>query len=64
MEIIMGIFLVAMGLIMLVKPKLIWKIAESWKTKAVAEPTELYIILIRIVGGILVIGGIFAILQM
>lgn len=49
---------------MLIKPKTMWRIAESWKLKTFAEPTELYIILIRIAGSILVIGGIFAILQM
>lgn len=64
MEITIGIFLAAIGIIMLVKPKTIWKIAESWKLKTVAEPTELYVVLIRIAGSILMIGGIFAILQM
>jgi hypothetical protein len=60
----MGIFLFVIGGIMLIKPKTIWKFAESWKLKTKAEPTELYIILIRLVGCLLVIGGICAILQL
>lgn len=64
MELTIGIFLFVMGGVMLIKPKTIWKIAESWKVKTNAEPTELYIILSRIAGSILVIGGICAILQM
>ena len=64
MEIIAGIFLVLIGGTMLIKPKAIWKVSESWKTKAEGEPTELYIMMIRIGGCILVIGGICAILQM
>lgn len=64
MELIVGIFLIVIGGIMLIKPKTIWKIAESWKVETNAEPTELYMILIRIGGCILVIGGICAVLQM
>jgi hypothetical protein len=64
MEVTIGIFLFVMGGIMLIKPKTMWKIAESWKLKTNAEPTDWYIILIRIAGCILVIGGICAILQL
>lgn len=64
MELTVGIFLVIIGCVMLIKPKAMWKIAESWKTKTNAEPTDLYMVIIRIGGCILVIGGIFAILNM
>lgn len=64
MELIAGLFLVLIGGVMLIKPKVIWKISESWKTKTKGEPTDLYIMLIRIGGCILVIGGVCAILQM
>lgn len=64
MEVICGIFLIVTGIIMITKPKTIWRIAEAWKVKADTEPTDIYTVLIRIVGCILVIGGIFAILGM
>lgn len=64
MELIGGIFLIVIGGLMLIKPKTIWNIAESWKVRANAEPTKLYMVLIRICGCILVIGGICATLQM
>jgi uncharacterized membrane protein len=58
MELIIGIFLVVIGGMMLIKPKTIWKVGESWKIKTNAEPTKLYMILIRIAGCVLIIGGI------
>lgn len=64
MDLLVGIFLIIIGVVMLIKPKTIWKIADSWKTKTKAEPGELYIMLIRIAGLILVIGGILAIFEM
>lgn len=63
MELLCGIFLAILGGTMLIKPKAIWIISDSWKIKSNAEPTDLYIILIRIGGCILVVGGIFAIFQ-
>ncbi len=64
MELAIGIFLFLMGGLMLIIPKKVWTIAESWKLKTKAEPTELYVLFIRIGGCILVIGGICAILQL
>lgn len=64
MELLGGIFLTIIGGTMLIKPETIWKIAESWKTKTKAEPGKLYIILVRIAGLILVIGGILTIFEM
>ncbi len=52
------------GGIALIKPKTMWMVSESWKIKTNAEPTESYMILVRIAGCILVIGGICTILQM
>jgi uncharacterized membrane protein YfcA len=63
-ELLGGIFLIIIGVIMLIKPKTIWKVADSWKTKTKAEPGKLYIMLIRIAGFILGIGGILAIFEM
>ena len=61
MKIAAGIFLIITGFIMLIKPNVMWKIAESWKTKTNAEPTDLYMIIIRIGGLILAVGGIIVI---
>ena len=61
MKVVAGIFLTIMGCVMLIKPNVMWKIAESWKTKTNAEPTDLYMIIIRIGGLILAVGGIIVI---
>lgn len=63
MELIIGIFFIIIGVIMLLKPKIMWKISDSWKTKTKAEPSKFYITLIRIVGCILIVAGIFVVLQ-
>lgn len=50
-EVVAGIILCALGLIMSAKPTLIWKIAESWKTKECKAPSALYMKVLRIVSG-------------
>ena len=55
-----GIFLIVMGGLMLIKTNLMWKISESWKTKSNSGATDLYILIVRIAGIILAIGGIVA----
>ncbi|GKX67655.1 DUF6199 family natural product biosynthesis protein [Inconstantimicrobium mannanitabidum] len=62
MNLIACILLTIIGGAMLVMPKKVWIISDSWKVKTKAEPTSLYLILIRIGGSILIIGGISAIL--
>ena len=57
-----GIFLIIMGFVMLIKPNVMWKIAESWKTKTNGEPTDVYMIIVRIGGLILAVGGVIVIL--
>ena len=63
MKVTAGIFLIIMGCVMLIKPNVMWKIAESWKMKTNNEPTHLYMIIIRIGGLILAVGGIIVILK-
>ena len=58
-----GMFLIMMGCVMLIKPNIMWKIAESWKINTNVEPTDLYMKIIRIAGLILAVGGIIAILK-
>lgn len=62
MNFIACILLTIIGGTMLAMPKKIWIISDSWKVKTKAEPTSLYLVLIRIAGAILIIGGISAIL--
>ena len=50
--IFLSIFLVIAGLLMLVQPKLIWSLTESWKSQGAEEPTSLYTASIRL-GGVL-----------
>lgn len=50
MYILGGILLLIAGVVMLVLPEFVYEITESWKSYS-AEPSELYIIHVR-VGGV------------
>ncbi|ADL49843.1 DUF6199 family natural product biosynthesis protein [Clostridium cellulovorans] len=63
MELLAGIFLVIIGFKMLIKPKGIWRISESWKNKRNVEPTILYIRALQILGCILVVLGVTEIID-
>ncbi|WP_449537643.1 DUF6199 family natural product biosynthesis protein [Ferdinandcohnia sp. Marseille-Q9671] len=39
----MGIFLLIVGVVLLLKPSLVWTLTESWKTEDGTEPSSLYI---------------------
>ncbi|GAA4293264.1 hypothetical protein GCM10023142_29220 [Anaerocolumna aminovalerica] len=63
MGFVAGGFLIVIGFVMLLKPRLIWKISDSWKTKNGDEPNEFYLKLVVMVGILLILGGILAILE-
>ena len=64
MDILGSLFLVIFGLIMILSPMKVWKIAYSWKTKNKAEPSDYYLIMIRIGGLVLLAGGLAAAWEM
>lgn len=59
------ILLAVVGLLMIIKPSLIWTITESWKSNDATEPSQLYMWSIRF-GGVLctlaAVGGVIALL--
>lgn len=50
-EQIAGIILCVIGFALSVKPTLVWKITESWKTEASKAPSTRYMRILRIVSG-------------
>ena len=50
-EQIAGIILCIIGLGLSVKPTLVWKLTESWKTEGSNAPSDRYIRVLRIVAG-------------
>ena len=58
-EIIAGIVIGIMGRCMLLlPPKTLWKITEKWKTKGTGQPSDQYIVIMRILGIAFVATGI------
>ena len=55
---IAGVLLIAMGAVMLAKPRLVFELAERWKHDGGAEPSELWILSTRIGGVMCVLAGI------
>lgn len=44
---ILSVLLTLFGLLMLIKPVIIWAISESWKSNYAIEPSDLYIVSAR-----------------
>lgn len=51
---VLGILLIVIGILMVFKSGVIWRISESWKSYRAEEPSELYRLSTR-VGGILML---------
>ena len=59
---VLGIILLLTGLVMLLKPDCIWRIAESWKSADATEPSFFYIRSLRFGGIIVTIVGLASII--
>lgn len=57
MYILLGIILVIIGLVMLIKPEIVFEITESWKHSSDTEPSDFYKLETRIGGAVLLIVG-------
>lgn len=56
--IIVGIVLIVVGVLMLVRPDVVWSITESWKSNDATEPSKLYKLSIRFGGIVCTLVGI------
>ena len=64
MDLIASIILIIFGLMMILNPRRMWKIADSWKINNKAEPATYYLNMIRVGGFILTVGGIAATIEL
>ncbi|NBJ88754.1 DUF6199 family natural product biosynthesis protein [Acutalibacter sp. 1XD8-36] len=58
MYILLAIAISIAGAVMLIKPEIIYKVTESWKSNTTGEPSDLYILSTRIGGGFFMLVGI------
>jgi hypothetical protein len=56
--IILTALLTLFGLLMLVRPTVIWTITESWKSNDATEPSDIYILSTRFGGVMCTLAGI------
>lgn len=56
--IIMTVIMMSAGGFMFLKPETIWKITESWRHYGNTEPSDLYILSVKLGGGFLLVFGI------
>lgn len=61
-EQIAGILLIIIAGAILIFPKQVWKIAESWKNKEKVAPSDTYLVVVRCVAAVLLIVGIVVML--
>ncbi|MGM9663107.1 MAG: DUF6199 family natural product biosynthesis protein [Oscillospiraceae bacterium] len=60
MLLIGGIFLIAMGALMLIAPGAFFQLTEGWKSSGSAEPSRLYVLSVRIGGAVFLLTGVAA----
>ncbi|SDX93468.1 DUF6199 family natural product biosynthesis protein [Eubacterium barkeri] len=61
-EQIAGILMILIALVILILPKQIWKVVESWKNKEQVAPSDAYILVVRCVALVFLIVGIVVML--
>ncbi len=57
-----GIIFFALGIFIFLKPDLIWKITEEWKSYSADEPSELYIKSTKFGGALFTVFGIIIVI--
>lgn len=62
MLILLGVFLITVGLVMIIKPEKWYELTESWKNNTTGEASDLYCLNTRIGGGCLLTVAIAAII--
>jgi len=62
MLILGGIFLTCLGLAMLIFPESIYEIRESWKSYSASDPSDRYLLMLRIEGSLFLVVGIAGII--
>lgn len=62
MYIFLGIVMAILGLVMLIKPQLVYMFTESWKSNTPGEPSDLYLLNTRIGGGFLTVVGVIGVI--
>lgn len=61
--VLLGLCLIAFGIFMIRKPEVIWKINASWTTQDGSEPSDLYVLSVRIGGGFMIFAGVLSTLS-
>lgn len=59
---LLSIILFIVGLLMLVRPEIVWQITEKWKSYSAEEPSNFYIKSIRFGGVMFVLVGIIGLI--
>lgn len=61
MYLILGIVLLALGLLMVLRPQVFFELTESWKSSSAGEPSKLYLFSTRFGGVLFIAVGIASI---
>lgn len=62
--IILGIILIVVGILMLVRPTVVWSITESWKSNDATEPSTLFKLSTRFGGVMCTLVGVGVIIAL
>jgi len=57
-----SLLLIIVGLLMAIRPSMIWAVTERWKSHDATEPSGLYVVSTRIGGVLFILAGIGGVL--
>ena len=61
-SVILGIIFIIAGVLAFVKPEIVWKLTEQWKSYRADEPSDLYLFSTRFGAVIFIVLGIAAVI--
>lgn len=64
MYILLAVIIAVVGVVMIVKPKLIYEITESWKNNSGSEPSEAYLLWTRLSGIVCLLVGVVGVVAL
>ena len=62
LSIFLGLLLFGFGILAFLKPDIIWKVTEQWKSYSADEPSDLYLFSTKFGGVLFILVGIAAVL--
>ncbi|WP_028560377.1 DUF6199 family natural product biosynthesis protein [Paenibacillus pinihumi] len=61
---VLSLCLIIFGILIMRNPIIVWKIRDAWATQDGTEPSDLYMLIARIVGGVFIFVGLVGLIAL